>query len=594
MKIVYEIGKKKISSNAEKANFILSNKKGGYFSLSDSPKSRYQGFFFMDDLRMFKTVENIELVNNAKTDNKINEICYDLIKIKRKRKGIIETLFMPNNFNSLVYELNKKSDILIYLDVKESYDNDEGGRFYDIFEEKNKVVIKFTKKKNELEQFVIYSVVKADKLSYEKVNRWVKREYELDKNRNSPPYERYVYNALKLNAKRIVISCSKNKDRALKEADFIFKNLYKTKKLAGLNKKIRFNKKIKNKELDISYNCAVNSLDKLHVSVDHTKGILAGLPWFFQFWNRDEFISLKALILIDKIRETKGILLNQLKGIKTNGRMLDRYPNPVMESVDATGWLFVRIMDLLERKKLSQKEKKIVRERLEFCIGALLKNYSKNGLIYCNKKESWMDTIDREGFNIEIQALQLCMYKLLNKLDGGKFSKYLEEKMRRDIRKYFWDGKLLLDNLNDRVIRPNVFIAAYLYPELLTKGEWTRCFERVLPKLWLKWGGLASVDKDSPYFIERHTGENNRSYHNGDSWFWINNIAAIVMYRTDKSRFKDYIAKIIEASTKEILWKGALGCSAELSSASSLQSEGCWLQAWSNATYVELIDEIFG
>jgi len=71
------------------------------------------------------------------------------------------------------------------------------------------------------------------------------------------------------------------------------------------------------------------------------------------------------------------------------------------------------------------------------------------------------------------------------------------------------------------------------------------------------------VDKKIKFFISEHTGENNESYHNGDSWFWINNLAAICLYRLDRKKYKKYIDKIIEASTKEILWQGAIGHHAE-------------------------------
>ncbi len=583
MKVVYKFGKKVVSGKADNTDFILSNNTGSYLFLSENPASRYQGFFFIDDFRMFKTVENIELLR----DDRISEIIYDSTGIKRKRKNISEGFFIYNN--SLIYELNKKSDVVIYLDVKESYDNDEWGRFYEISEERGKVIVKFTKKQGGKEKFTVYIAIKLDRLNYKKTNEWIKREYKLDEKRNSPPSERHVYSPLRLSIKKMVVSCSRDKSRAVKESDFVYKN-YKKLKKGGLFKP---NQKIKNSELNIAYNCARNSLNNLYISTDHTKGVFAGLPWFFQFWNRDEFISLKALISIGKEKEAKDILLNQLNGIKTNGRMLNRYPDPVLEAADAAGWLFLRILDLSKMRRLSKKEKGVIKEKLEFCIESLIRNYSQKGLIYCNKKESWMDTIDRRGFNIEIQALQLCMYRLLHSLNGGKFSKYLEERMKRDVRKNFWNGKVLLDNLGEKVIRPNVFIAAYAYPELLTKGEWIRCFERVLPSLWLDWGGLSSVDKESPLFISHHTGENNYSYHSGDSWFFLNNMAAVVMHRIDKFRFKDYIAKILEASTKEILWKGAIGGASELSSAKSLQSGGCPLQAWSLATYIELIEEIF-
>jgi len=161
------------------------------------------------------------------------------------------------------------------------------------------------------------------------------------------------------------------------------------------------------------------------------------------------------------------------------------------------------------------------------------------------------------------------------------------------VRAEFWDGKILADGLADWTIRPNVFLAAYLYPKLLSKEEWAQCFDNILPKLWLSWGGLATIDQTDSRFINSHTGENSASYHNGDSWFYLNNLAALVLHRTDQKRFQKYIDQIIAASTRDILWQGAIGQHSEVSSASKLESSGCFAQAWSAAMYIELIEEVY-
>ena len=147
--------------------------------------------------------------------------------------------------------------------------------------------------------------------------------------------------------------------------------------------------------------------------------------------------------------------------------------------------------------------------------------------------------------------------------------------------------------MNDFTIRPNIFIAAYVYQELLTNKEWETCFNNALKYLWLDWGGLSTIDKSNPLFTSESTGENKKSYHRGDSWFWVNNLAALTLSRINNKKFDKNIKKIIDASTEEILWKGCIGCHSELSSAKELSSKGCFNQAWSNAMFIELIDEIF-
>jgi glycogen debranching enzyme len=66
-----------------------------------------------------------------------------------------------------------------------------------------------------------------------------------------------------------------------------------------------------------------------------------------------------------------------------------------------------------------------------------------------------------------------------------------------------------------------------------------------------------------------------------------------LLYRTDNDEFIDYIHKLIQASTKEILEHGVIGAHAEVSSAKELESVGSMIQAWSSATYVEMINEIY-
>ncbi|MBI4244315.1 MAG: hypothetical protein HY606_09525 [Planctomycetes bacterium] len=152
---------------------------------------------------------------------------------------------------------------------------------------------------------------------------------------------------------------------------------------------------------------------------------------------------------------------------------------------------------------------------------------------------------------------------------------------------------MLADGLGDFTIRPNIFITAYVYPELLTPKEWEECFDNSLKNLWLDWGGLATIDRNNSLFTNESTGEDIKSYHRGDSWFWLNNLSALTLNRISKIKFNRNIKKIISSSTEEILWKGCIGCHSELSSAKELTSKGCFNQAWSNAMYIELIGGVF-
>ena len=68
----------------------------------------------------------------------------------------------------------------------------------------------------------------------------------------------------------------------------------------------------------------------------------------------------------------------------------------------------------------------------------------------------------------------------------------------------------------------------------------------------------------------------------------------MALYGVNKVKYKPYIKKIIASSTNDILWNGTIGHMSEISSAERYEAVGCWAQAWSASTFVELIKKVFG
>lgn len=569
MKVVHSLGKFKIEKNIkDEVSFILANKIGSYCYFASKLSSRYQGVFFNDNFRMYKVIEDIRLTNAPP----IKELKNNFFNVERKRQSVIESFFMPHGFNSAVYELSKEGEIELVLDIRESYSNPDFGRFYEIFEENEKIIIKY-KQENEFECYLAISGY----LGYEKTQKWFEQHYELDKQRNSLPYDKYVFSALKIKLSQLILSFSFNKEKAIKENDFILSKLYKLKHkqktaiMNIVNKNKRILGKIKDREAKLAYICALNSLNNLVVNINGNVGVYAGLPWLFQFWARDEAISLESIKYFEKKEIIRKILLRLIDNTKEN-RILNKYPGGDIYTIDAVGWILKRVHDL--NKSL------LKNNNIKSILGNLDSSIAVN-----DKNETWMDSLDRANARIEIQALKLFMLKLGNK---NKF----EMELKNKVREKFWNGKFLKDCIDDETIRPNIFIAAYIYPELLSNEEWVVCFEYALKKLWLGWGGLSTIDKSNTLFSSRHTGEIIVSYHNGDSWFWLNNLAALTLYKTGKKKFAGYIKKILNASKSEILWKGVISHHAELSPASLFGSEGCLMQAWSSAMFIELINRM--
>ncbi len=402
----------------------------------------------------------------------------------------------------------------------------------------------------------------------------------------------------------------------------------------------------------MSYACATHTLSHLLINVSsngktQNLGIWAGLPWFFQQWSRDELISLYGLMLEGQYHVSKTILWNHLKHLRTDGRLNNIASGANLDntlaSADSVGWLFKRIKDFMNLLELRDEFNKFftfneliyVKGILEYSITALQERFVRDGLVVNNALETWMDTFfddtagivgggahdHRAGARIEIQTLFLGMLRLMNilsellsnkliKKKGGLVNAEhstqfveLEEQMRVHVRETFLfkqDGKYVLrDGLGGEftdATRPNMFIAYYLYPELLSAHEWEDVFDTALEKLWCDWkigGGLSTIAKDHPLYQGQYTGQNNRSYHRGDSWFYVNHIAAIAMYRLNKKKYHSFIQKIIDASCEDTLFSGYIGASSELSSSGAYQPGGCFAQAWSMATFIELVHEMF-
>ncbi len=109
----------------------------------------------------------------------------------------------------------------------------------------------------------------------------------------------------------------------------------------------------------------------------------------------------------------------------------------------------------------------------------------------------------------------------------------------------------------------------------------------------MPWGGLATLPPDHKLYQANHTGQDDRSYHRGDSWYFVNNIAAIVLEDIDFIKYKPIIKKIQLASVNDILQDGYMGAASEISSASVQEAKGCLAQAWSAATFVELMNILY-
>jgi len=552
---------KKEVYQADNPLFMLKSNGEFVFLAADRNISQYNGMFLKKEFDMYKLLEDIRLI---KCDSAT--LTYNLHSYARTYSELPTKECFKFDENGLLYEVNNfLGDGKITLDMRHIYDFSSEGRIYKTYTKDGALVIEYIKyNDNSLrnESYRLYIVVRGLN-QFDLEGGWSERYYRFDDRRGTPS-KAYVYDLLTFNINgkiKLRISGGFSEEEALKKSSKSF-----------IEKKV-------NKEKDSALACMIKSMNGF-IQKD---GIYAGLPWFYQYWTRDEAICLKCLPIIGKKKEAKEILSRQINNILEDGRIPNRYPYSQLGSADGVGWVWKRINDIF-----SSSEKKKVMSKLALSIERLEKNYFNDNLI-CNKaKETWMDTQNendtRDGARIEIQALMLNMYSMIDKKK--------EIVMKKKVREVFFDGQKLADGKDDFTQRPNIFLAYYIYPNLLSKQEWKIVFNYALERLWLDWGGLATIDKKHKLFQPYYTGQNNHSYHRGDSWYFVNHLAAISMFLLDKKYYKEKINAIISGSKKEILTKGIIGECAEISSASKQLSEGCLAQAWSAATFIEMMSLI--
>lgn len=566
----------------ENASIVLANRKGGFAWLSAKPESRYQGLFFRLGKNVYKTVADISV------NEPVKAITNMLWGVQRDYASVSQRLTMPYGKNAMLVEFSSPCKSQLLLDCKLIDDNREWGRLYEVSSGKDCFVVSFKKRNDRRDsgkndEFDLYVAVAGKGIEFAPVKDWVENNYPYDESRKSAPFSRWVYNAGTVTGQRYAIGAGLSKKQAVSEAKRAINS-----RIVLIHKQMREVSRISHpkapmpKQVSLAYQCACSALDSL--SVDD-EGLYAGVPWFYQFWVRDEAVSCNALRMIGRDKLARNILRRHLSSF---GKELPvSHGSSALKTIDGPGWVALRYYQ--NKDLFPAKEQKKANASLRSAFNAL-KNQMHNGLVVNGPLETWMDTSAgkdvRDGARIEVQALALV---LAHALGEHEFERDLVQRVRET----FWDGSCLHDGLNDPTARPNVFIAAYAYPDLLSRHEWEKCFDTVLPKLWLPWGGLASIDKSNELFTDHYTGQDNVSYHRGDSWFWLNNLAALVLYRSNAAKYKNYISQIIEASSHEIMQLGAVGHHAELSSARALSSRGCISQAWSSAMFIELCNELF-
>ncbi len=497
--------------------------------------SRYFGYWLKTETEIFRLIDSIVLAEPVRAvriegPNQATLFCQSFVlKIKLDDQGL---------------ELNfsKNSAVEIYLDLRKIYSNIIVGNVYFFLPIANGYQISFDQKEENWNLDLTVSYQGQLKL----INQWLEKKYDFDLKRQSQPAVHYVLFAFKGNVDYLKIFSANKK--VLDSIDFF--PVRPT--LAKVDRQIDF-------------------LFKRLSALFQKNHFIAGLPWFGQVWQRDELISLWAT---SDLIEPNKILSDSISRIETGW---DK--NQLDASLAAADTFLLLIL--------------VSSAELILANGDVFKKYFRlwldrffiNGSIRLAAKETWMDSLDRPAA-IEIDAL------FLNALT--KINVCLADSNLEKIRKFY--QRRIKTNLITRTYdqieleRPNFFWAYLIYPALLRKTHWEEIFDQLIETNFSDWGGLTSLNKNSSFYQAYSSGENPASYHRGDSWFWLNNLAALALFKLNRLKYKIYIDKIFEASLKDLANYG-LGWSSEIAEAATGRSTGSPVQLWSIATLIKLLRE---
>ncbi|TVT41622.1 hypothetical protein FNT36_09320 [Hymenobacter setariae] len=356
-------------------------------------------------------------------------------------------------------------------------------------------------------------------------------------------------------------------------------------------------------------------------------GIYAGLPWFNEYWGRDEFIAFSGAVLVTGQFATARRMLESFSKFQQTdptSKYYGRMPNIVNPSgidyhtTDGTPRFVLALRDYVQYSgdgELVQQLYPVVQASIE---GALQNWGDDKGYLLHEDNETWMDARDanhvaytpRGSRANDIQAL---WYQQLQA--GAYFAAYVHDaasqakwtQLAEQVRHHFGQDyrqpthDYLADRLTqqgnpDFTLRPNQLFAL----DLVADPAFTR---QVLRRTWQElvypWG-VATLAQHDPQFHPYHRApelyHKDASYHRGTIWPWLNGIA---MQRMLEAGQVETAYQLFANANHQALTLGVVGGLSENLDAyphpgqTWPQLTGAYLQAWSNAEQLRVWYQYF-
>jgi hypothetical protein len=595
--ISYRVNGQALSARTDNPSFVLTDGDGGYLSLGNPNSMNYDGFFVRLGGARYKTLANVTPITPAGEYAQTTELIVDR-HITRIAQAHRQSIALHDD--GVVMDCD--GAFLVTLDCKRLYDESDHERWYTVERSETRqtqdaaqasiVTFDIDYEKRDAGYHVFVCVMTSMHAAGLETWRSVRYAYDERRGTGSTPW---VFDLARVAGHgRVVVAAADSQQAARLRAQRLFAM------------------PVEMPNIDVALPTYAQLAWRSLASLRTKTGVMAGLPWFFHEWSRDELTACGGLLAARQYDGVIRMLDKWYDAVRPDGALPAIWPDEGLPSTDAPGWLGKRTRDLLVRLNREGRVGSLTLERLarwRDASGKLIDATAtriRDGLVWTAANTTWMDTSKdddgRAGARIEIQALFLALCDahahlctlLRTKVDDDRAR--LARECSRAVHERLVHDEMLIDGLRsdgtqDLTARPNIFLAHYIAPNLFSNDEWRGFFSRTLPLLWLPWGGLASVEVGSRTFRPMYTGEDVASYHRGDSWYFVNNIAAIALHRVDPDAFAVPARALVSASLHDQLFLGYAGHCSEVSSATQQEACGCHAQAWSASTLLEALLE---
>lgn len=356
-------------------------------------------------------------------------------------------------------------------------------------------------------------------------------------------------------------------------------------------------------------------------------GIYAGLPWFNQYWGRDQFITLPGACLVSgDLATAREILMNfaRFQNTDTSSIYFGRIPNRaqptdiIYNTTDGTPRFIAQVLEYIKYSGDTTVIPELYPVVLRSMEGSLRHWVDEKGYLTHEDADTWMDakirnTIPYSPRGNRANDIQALWYDQLRA--SAYFADYMKDKdhaaawneladqLKMHFMEDFWISKkamladrLTKEGIQDDKFRPNQLFCFDLIDDDLQKAALAKA---IWENLVYPWGvaSLSQYDEDfHPYHENWHYYHKDEAYHNGTVWIWNNGVA---MQRLIESGAKNMAYELFENMNRQAVSEGAVGSLAENADAlpetgkSWAKRSGTFLQAWSNAEQLRVWYQCF-